>query len=812
MEQSQRGVENAKKTRSIRITGQVQGVGFRPHVYRLASECGLGGFIKNSVAGVEIEVTGSSPAVDRFIDALKKSPPPRSVIENFIVKDPGFKLFSGFSIDHSEGAEGASSKSVFVSPDIATCPDCMREIFDATDRRYLYPFTNCTNCGPRFTITRELPYDRPKTTMAEFKMCPKCQAEYDDPADRRFHAQPNACPDCGPALALIESLLPDFEASTLKYGGDYAGQIARVAELLKGGKIGAVMGVGGFHIAVDAANDSAVNLLRERKIRPYKPFALMAPSLDYIKSVCHVGGEEEKLLTSHIAPVVLLKKRKTAAGISDAVAPGNAYLGFMLPYTPLHAVLMKFFGGPLVMTSGNLSDEPICVSPAEIGEKLGTICDFALVHNRPILLPCDDSVMFVERGREITIRASRGLSPNIISSGEKIDGNNARARDNIFAVGAILKNNISFNLGQRIVTSQFVGDTDAVGNFELFEKTLGHFKKLYCLEPDRFVCDLNPDANTSRYALEHSRLEKPAAVQHHYAHTLSVMAANRLLGPVLGLSFDGTGLGDEGSVWGGEFLACDTRSYKRVGSFARFAVQNYDGSTRDIWRLAYCAAVSLFGKKECLPVGRLSKYFERPPSELEMINKAMAGGVNTVSTSSLGRIFDVVAYFAGFRRSVTFEGEAAIWLETAAQEAADRCAGLTIRENSIGGACYITELIKENGFLTIGWKGVMEGVLEDAGNGVDPGVIALKFHRAVSESSCDAAAALARQSGTKDVCLSGGVFFNRLLLGMIVEGLEREGLTVHTPGKVSPGDGGISAGQCYYGILDSRCGGGVTVS
>lgn len=789
--------EAAKKTRSIKITGQVQGVGFRPHVYRLASECGLAGFVKNSAAGVEIEISGLSPAVDRFIGALRSSPPPRSVIENFSVSDPGFVPYEGFSIVHSGGAEGVSAGSVFVSPDIATCPDCMREIFDASDRRYLYPFTNCTNCGPRFTITLDLPYDRPKTTMAGFRMCPKCQAEYDDPADRRFHAQPNACPECGPSLALIEPLSDLRDPGAISYGGNGAGQIGRVSELLKAGKIGAVMGIGGFHIAADASNDRAVGLLRERKARPYKPFALMAPSVEYVKSVCHVGAEEERLLASHVAPVVLLRKKGPAAGISGLVAPENACLGFMLPYTPLHAILMRFFGGPLVMTSGNASDEPICVSAGELKEKLGAICDFALVHNRPILLACDDSVMFVERGREITVRASRGLSPNIVSLGDKAGA----SQNDVFSVGAILKNNISFNMGRRMVTSQYIGDTDSVGNFELFEKTVSHFRRLYGLSPGGFVRDLNPDASTSRYAIENSRGKSLDAVQHHFAHTLAVMAANGLSGPVVGLSFDGTGLGDDGTVWGGEFLVCDAVSYRRAGSFAPFAVQNYDGSVRDVWRLAYCAAVSLFGEKECSPGGSLAQFFGRPPAELEIIRKALAGGVNTVTTSSLGRIFDVVAHFAGFGRSVTFEGEAAIWLEMNAAAELERPEG-GAREAT----CYAAVLKEEKGFLNIDWKPVLEKVARDVQNGVSAAAVSLAFHRAVARAACDAAAAISRAAGTRDVCLSGGVFFNRLLLAMIVDGLEKEGLTARTPGRISPGDGGISAGQCYFAIMKNAMG------
>lgn len=824
------------KTMKINITGQVQGVGFRPHVFRLASELGLNGFIKNSASGVEIEIYGGERQVENFISTLKISPPPRSIIEKFLISDIPLKQYSDFSIHHSEDKPGVSSGSVFVSADICICADCAGDITGDSNRRRDYAFTNCTNCGPRFTITEDLPYDRPYTTMKKFPMCDSCRTEYENPMDRRFHAQPNACPECGPGLRLIENLSENIDLSKLYYSKDQAGLIKKFASLVSGGGIGALMGIGGFHIAAGADNDETVIRLRERKNRPAKPFALMAPSVEFIKDICEISKDEEKLLRSHIAPIVLLRKKEDAGKkfrISKHVAPMNDYLGFMLPYSPLHILLMKEYGAPMILTSGNLSDEPICYRLEDALEKLSGICDFALCHNRDILLPCDDSVMFVEKGRNFTIRPSRGIAPNVISLGdivakdrifknmaqefgenssyetvapvENIAGGHPPARHasketrqmknhagNIFAVGGILKNTLSFNLEDRIVTSQYIGDTDVVENLELFETTVAHFKKLYKITPEKFIHDLNPDARTSVYSVETPAKFKPEAVQHHYAHILSVMAGNKLDKKVLGLAFDGTGFGTDGTVWGGEFLICDAHNFERAGHFKPFTAHNYDGSVKTVSKLALSAIYESLGKSACEKIRK-----NIGEKESSIILKALEAGVNTVKTSSLGRIFDIAAAMAGFNGNVSFEGEAAIFLEMSFPR--ER---LNFWRDKNTGDCYNIDITEHNKTIILDWGKLLEAMAADSDRGAGASEISYKFHKSVVLYSFRAAKTIAERNGLTDICLSGGVFYNRVLLSNMISILENSGFTVHTPEYVSLGDSGISVGQCYFGLMN----------
>lgn len=850
-----------KKSYKITITGRVQGVGFRPHVYRMASEHGLSGYINNSVNGVEIEVSGESGALEGFVKKLREFPPPLAVIEKFRAENISFKQYSKFEILHSDPVD-MSVKSVFVSPDLAVCADCAADIFDENNRRHGYAFTNCTNCGPRYTITKKLPYDRPVTTMAEFKMCAKCRAEYDDPLDRRFHAQPNACPDCGPGLAIVEYLGETADFGRLEFARETAPVVKKVSRLIMEGGIGALMGLGGFHIACRADSDETVARLRESKNRLSKPFALMAPSMDWIRRFCEVSPEEEALLRSSVSPIVLLRRHgggdaevETGLGVhsgssaapdnqmnkedlsafmrnyklSELIAPENNYLGFMLPYTPLHMILMKEAGVPLVMTSANISDEPICYRLAEAAEKLSGICDFAMAHNREILIPCDDSVCFVEDGKVFTVRPSRGIAPCVISAA----GECGSAAKTSVAVGAILKNTVSFNLDKRILISQYIGDTDNLENFDLLVSTAGRFRELYNLKPDAFVCDNHHGSNAAGYASDASAREGAEfiSIGHHYAHALSVMAENGLEGPVIGLSFDGTGLGDDNGVWGGEFLVCDTAGYKRAGYFEPFRVSNYDGAVKNVSKLALCAAHEFYGceckkeredkenkenkvivkdsvegQKKDEEIMRFFDEFDLPLSrdEKEIILKAVEGGINTVKTTSLGRIFDAIAAVAGFNRQVSFEGEAAVWLEMQVPPADKNKISEGLDEN-----IYPHKISERDGAFVIEWREMLKCAMADRRTGVTAGGISYKFHRGVIKAVRETALKISERFNIDEICLSGGVFYNRLLLSGLLKLLgaqdprpapKRDPFKIYLPRRVSFGDSAISAGQCFYAM------------
>lgn len=802
------------KSCKITITGRVQGVGFRPHVYRMAAQYGLSGYINNSVNGVEIEVSGGAAALDGFVKRLNEFPPPLAIVEKFQAENIAFKPYSGFEILHSDPVN-MPVNSVFVSPDLAVCADCAAEIFDKNDRRYGYAFTNCTNCGPRYTITRKLPYDRTVTTMSVFKMCPKCQAEYDDPLNRRFHAQPNACPECGPGLAIIEDLgaagAGDF--ARLEFLKDTAPVINRAAEFLAAGRIGALMGLGGFHIACRADSDEIALRLRELKNRPSKPFALMAPSMEWIRRFCEVSPAEEELLLSSVSPIVLLKRhgRESGFNLSELIAPDNNYLGFMLPYTPLHLLLMKAAGAPLIMTSANISDEPICFRLEQAAEKLCGICDFAMAHNREILIPCDDSVCFVEDEKTFTVRPSRGIAPCVISTG----GQCASAGKTNVAFGAILKNTVSFNLDKKILISQYIGDTDNLENYDLLVSTAERFSELYNLKPGALICDNHRGSNAAAYAAEAA--ERAGAelisIGHHYAHALSVMAENDIEGPVICLSFDGTGLGDDGSVWGGEFLVCDTAGYKRAGYFEPFRVSNYDGAVKNVSKLALCAANEFYGgggENDCQNSSEdIMSFFDEfdlplAAAEKNIILKAVEGGVNTVKTTSLGRIFDAVAALAGFNRPVSFEGEAAIWLEM--QVPPEK------KDEMVEGFdedIYPHKISQRGGALVIEWREMLKCVMADRRAGVPAGEISYKFHRGIIKAVYETACKISKLGGIDEICLSGGVFYNRLLLSGLLKLLGAQDLRtaskrgpfkIHLPRRVSFGDSAISAGQCFYAI------------
>jgi len=637
-------------TKRLRITirGAVQGVGFRPFVYRLAIDMGLAGWVLNSSQGVFIEVEGSQRTLDAFLLRVEKEKPPRSFIQSleYSFLDP--VGYAAFEIHHSDGS---GEKTALVLPDIATCPDCLREVFDPADRRYHYPFTNCTNCGPRFSIIEALPYDRPNTTMKSFVMCNECQAEYENPLDRRFHAQPNACPACGPHLELWDGagkvLASHREALLIATGA------------IRQGAIVAVKGLGGFHLMADARNEEAVQRLRQRKHREEKPFALMFPTLESVKEQCEVSELEERLLCSPESPIVLLRRQHSAlrtphSALSPAVAPGNPYLGIMLPYTPLHHLLMAELGFPVVATSGNRSDEPICTDEHEALQRLGEIAEDFLVHDRPIARHVDDSIVRIMMGRELVLRRARGYAPLPISLKQSMPP--------LLAVGAHLKNTVATSVEREVFVSQHIGDLETAQAFDAFRKVITSFKQLYDLHPTAVACDAHPDYLSTQYAGQNGL--PVVRVQHHYAHVLSCMAENELDGSLLGVSWDGTGYGLDGTIWGGEFLQVTEPSFLRVGHFRTFRLPGGEKAIKQPRRTAIGLLYEIFGDalfdtEELAPVRAFSS------RDLEILQGVLKKRINAPVTSSAGRLFDVVASLVGLRQEVRFEGQAAMELEFA---------------------------------------------------------------------------------------------------------------------------------------------------
>ncbi|MGC8788102.1 MAG: carbamoyltransferase HypF, partial [Anaerolineae bacterium] len=657
---------NVETAKHIEITGIVQGVGFRPFVYNLAVSHGLRGWVRNTSAGVEIEVEGSSEALSAFLDQLATQAPPLARIESISVTDIPLNGYSEFVILESQPLAGAYQ---LVSPDIATCADCLRELFDPQDRRYGYPFINCTNCGPRFTIIEDIPYDRPKTTMRDFTMCPECQAEYDNPANRRFHAQPNACPVCGPHLWLVARsefaaspsigsyALPNAANAVLQSRNDQD-TIVAASQLLKQGAILALKGLGGFHLACDATNQDAVRRLRERKHRPHKPFALMMPSLDDIQRHCWVTPEEAALLTSPASPIVLLRWREESSVVRD-VAPHNRYLGVMLPYTPLHHLLLREIGRPLVMTSGNLSEEPIAKDNDEALQRLASLADAFLLHNRAIYARYDDSVWFIPLPEQPQpIRRARGYAPNPVRLSFPLR--------NILACGAELKNTFCLTRDRYAFISQHIGDMENLETLEHFEATVKLYEHLFRTHPEMLACDLHPDYLATRYAHERARAENLPLleIQHHHAHIASCLADNDWspeAGPVIGVAMDGTGLGNDGHIWGGEFLIADYSSSERWGHFQYLPLPGGDAATRKPYRIAL--GYLLHCLKE---IPQLPFLASMPAQESEIIRQMVEQNIHTPLTSSCGRLFDAVSALLGVCLETSYEAQAAIELEMTA--------------------------------------------------------------------------------------------------------------------------------------------------
>lgn len=753
-------------TRRLRVVvrGAVQGVGFRPFVYRLARQMALTGWVLNSSQGVFLEVEGSPDRLETFLQRLQREKPRHAVIHSVeaLYLDPvGYK---DFVIRESQD-EG--EKTALILPDLATCPDCLREIFDPTNRRYRYPFTNCTNCGPRFSIIQALPYDRPNTTMRYFPMCEACLAEYKDPMDRRFHAQPNACPRCGPHVELWDP--------TGRCLASHDEALQAAAQALREGAVVAVKGLGGFHLMVDARNQDAVLRLRRRKAREAKPFALMYPGLDLVKAHCHVSPVEERLLTSPEAPIVLLRRRRTPAAWgrehlpADAVAPANPYLGVMLPYTPLHHLLLRDLGFPVVATSGNRSDEPICTDEHEALERLAGIADLFLVHNRPIARHVDDSVVCVVLGRPMVLRRARGFAPLPVLLEHSLPPT--------LAVGAHLKNTVAVTVNRQVILSQHIGDLETEPANRAFRRVLDDLQHLYQVRPQQVVCDLHPDYLSTRFARRTGLPVIP--VQHHYAHILACMAENHVAGPVLGVAWDGTGYGPDGTVWGGEFLVVEQGTYQRVAHFRTFPLPGNEKAIREPRRTALgllyeMLGDTLFARADLAPWRAFSA------SERRVLHQMLARGVNTPRTSSVGRLFDAVASLLDLCQVNQFEGQAAMALEFALPEDAAERPPYPLSLRPSGARSWIVD-----------WEPLIQALLEDLAHGEAPAHIAARFHNALVE----AIVAVAREVGLERVTLSGGCFQNRYLLAQSVMKLERAGFRVYWPQRIPPNDGGIALGQ-----------------
>lgn len=730
-------------------------MGFRPFVFRLAEELDLSGWVLNSSHGVFIEVEGARSRIDDFLRRVNEEKPPRAVIFSLETSFLEPRGYDSFEIRESDDS---GSKTTLIPPDIATCAECLAEIFDPADRRYHYPFTNCTNCGPRYSILKALPYDRPNTSMEAFRMCPACEAEYRDPRNRRFHAQPNACPGCGPRL--------QWFGAPGEPGPEHHDALLRTAEAIRAGKIVALKGLGGFQLIADARNEEAVQRLRHRKHREEKPFALMVPDLTSGQALCHLSEQETRLLTAVEAPIVLARRLDSENdGIARAVAPRNPILGVMLPSTPLHHLLMRELGFPVVATSGNLSGEPICIDNGEAVHRLSGIADGFLAHDRPIVRHVDDSVARVVAGREQILRRARGYAPLPIHA--------SAPAPTILATGAHLKNTVALNIGAETFISQHIGDLDSPMAYEAFQRVCQDLQALYGATPEAIACDLHPEYLSTKFAK--TLRPKALPVQHHFAHVAACMAENELEPPVLGISWDGTGYGTDGTIWGGEFLIADGTPFTRAAHFRPFRLPGGETAIREPRRCALglffeLSGEALFDQPERAP---LSHFESR---ELSLIRQALARQLNAPLTSSAGRLFDAVASLLGIRQRVSFEGQAAMELEFAI-------------DHRVSDA-YTFDL-KGDDPIVVDWEPVLWEIQRDLQLGVSPGVMSARFHNGLVE----AAVAVTQRAGLRQVVLTGGCFQNRYLTERLVQRLREEGFRPAWHQRVPPNDGGIALGQ-----------------
>jgi len=767
------------KSASISARGIVQGVGFRPFVYGLAVEHNLKGWVYNTSEDVKIEVEGEAEAVEQFERELEAKAPPLAHIENITTEYHPPLGYENFEIRHSQAQEG---KYQLISPDVATCQACLGELLNPEDRRYRYPFTNCTNCGPRFTIIEDMPYDRPKTTMRSFQMCPQCQAEYDNPLDRRFHAQPNACPKCGPRVELVDN------QGNLITG---LNPVAAASQLLEEGKIVAIKGLGGFLLACDATNNIAVKKLRQRKKRSSKPFAIMVAAVAEAKRHCYVSPEEEDLLTSPQSPIVLIGWREDSS-VSREVAPNLRFLGVMLPYTPLHHILLRDTGLPLVMTSGNLSEEPIARDNDEALRRLSGIADYFLVHNRDIYSRYDDSVAIVERGTSQLIRRARSYAPYPIRLPFETK--------QVLGCGAEEKNTFCLTKDNYAFLSQHIGDMENMETLEHFDSTISLYKRLFHVEPEIVAHDLHPDYLATKYARELGESGiKLIPVQHHHAHIASCMADNGLEGLVIGVAFDGTGMGEDGNIWGGEFLVADYRNFRRAGHLEYLPLPGGATAIRRPRRTAIGYILTLLGDNALnhdLPVMK-----EADETEIEVIKRQVERKINSPLSSSMGRLFDAISALLGIKGEIDYEGQAAVELEMAAFSfviAGPVPSEARELDEAISGdnESYPYRIVEDEGVKIVHLGDLLSAVIEDLHQGISKGRISVKFHNTVARMINEMCHLIADETPmVSGVALSGGVFQNRLLLKRTVSLLESSGFQVFTHRQVPCNDGGISLGQ-----------------
>jgi hydrogenase maturation protein HypF len=742
--------------RQVDVSGIVQGVGFRPFIHRLARDHGLYGRVANTASGVTILVEGAADRIAAFIEDLPRRKPPLAHIVAIDCRERPVAGHTDFAIDQSRPG---GSRATLIAPDVTVCDDCRRELFDPLDRRFGYPFINCTNCGPRYTIIEDIPYDRPKTSMRRFSMCARCQAEYDDPDDRRYHAQPNACAACGPRVTLYDGRRQPVAADD---------PIARTAELIRAGRIVAIKGLGGFHLAADAANDQAVALLRARKQREEKPLAVMSADVSTITGYAHLDAADTALLTSIQRPIVLLPKRLPER-LAFSVAPRNHYYGVMLPYTPLHYLLMAQGFVAVVMTSGNMSEDPIAIDNEEAFSRLGCIADYFLVHDRPIYLRSDDSIVRRAAGRTRLIRRSRGFVPVPVFLNEELPM--------VLACGAELKNTVCLTKGRQAFVSQHIGDLENLATEAFFRLTIGHLERVLDINPQAIACDLHPDYLSTQWA--RSRSDLPVIqVQHHHAHVAACMAEHHLDGPVIGLALDGTGFGPDGTVWGGEALVADPIGYQRAAYLACVSMPGSAAAIKEPWRMGLAYLDHTFGEALWDLDVPLLRNTDR--SKAETVVRMAARRINAPLTSSLGRLFDGVAAILGLRQTVAFEGQAAMELEMVADGRAQGSYDFHWTDGPI---------------RQVAVAPLISGVVDDIRQGLPAFIISRKFHDTLIEMWTAVCVAIRDDTSLERVVLSGGCFQNALLLEGLEKALQAQGFDVYSHQLVPTNDAGISLGQ-----------------
>lgn len=752
---------------SLKITGIVQGVGFRPFIFNLAISHQLSGWVCNSSEGVFIEAEGEPEEVQSFIAEISAKAPPQSMIESIEVKHLETSGDTEFIIRPSITEPG---KFQPVSPDIATCSECLDELFDKNDRRFHYPFINCTNCGPRFTIIEKMPYDRPLTTMRAFKMCPECQQEYDDPGNRRFHAQPNACVACGPKVTLVD---PSEKMTSLS-----SEPIVAAGQLLIDGKIVAIKGLGGYHLACDATSEEAVNKLRQRKRRFGKPLAIMVPDLETARELAFINDAEQNEMLSARRPIVLVHKRDNAA-IADSVAPGTNYLGIMLPYTPLNYLLLAEVRRPLVMTSGNITEEPIAMENEEAFHRLGQIADYFLIHDRQIYSRYDDSVVRVIDGHKMVIRRARGFAPEPLS----LDFD----AEQVLACGPELKNTFCLTRERHAFVSQHIGDLENLETLEHFENTVELYKRLFNVDPKIIAYDLHPEYLSTKYAKSLDIPEK-VGVQHHHAHIAGCLEENRLYGPVIGIAYDGSGYGLDGSIWGGEFLIADQKEFTRAGHLQTARMPGGSAAIDKPFRMALSYLYRAYGKNYFRPQGG---FWDSISQEEEAIAiSQIEKGVNSPLTSSCGRLFDAVSAIIGIRGAVDYEGQAAVELEANVADEHYIPYSFTISTDEHGLYVIMTDML-------------IKDVAEDIKLGTTRNVIAARFHATVTAFTLAMCKQLRGKYGQNAVALSGGVWQNAILWKQTRDALEKEHFDVIDHITLPPNDGCISFGQAV--VANARC-------